>query len=349
MGQDTLDRLAEDLSQRAQEARERQTVLMPTGFGQRMNRIDTPHEMISLAPFQDIISYQPEDLVVTVEAGTSMGLLNQELKVRNQWIPVEMTDGKDDSVGGLVSAGLDGSYSGGYGWIKDRVLALDVWTPGFGRIRAGAPVVKNVAGYNLPRLFLGSRGQFGIILSVTLKVSPRPAAMAEWDMAVELDEAPEQVERILRLARPFARILGWNEGAQYHIRAAWHGSQSTIGRLSRELGTPVSDPRPFLVRGSHSVTGAIPKTGLTDIIKGWPDQALVEWQSGWFWAELADDEAVHRLRTLVTRHGGYVSSVTGDPARVLPPGLESVYLELKQRYDPSRILPRLVSLEEVSP
>ncbi|MCL5116551.1 MAG: FAD-binding protein, partial [Firmicutes bacterium] len=135
---------------------------------------------LDMSAWSYIRQYDPEDLVMTVGAGTRLSTVSETLARESQWLPLNVPDGGDDSIGGAVATQLDGWYRGGYGPFRDRVLGLRVVTPAFGPIFVGSRVVKNVAGFNLPRLFAGTRGSLGVITEVTLRVSPRPPVEALW-------------------------------------------------------------------------------------------------------------------------------------------------------------------------
>ena len=126
-----------------------------------------------------IHKYAPDDLYVTVGAGTLLAQLQDELARDQLWIPL-ISPWPESTIGGIVAtnwnAPLRMRY--GYGSIRDQVLATTVALPDGRMIRTGRPVVKNVAGYDMTKLFVGSHGTLGLIADVTLKLSPLPRARA---------------------------------------------------------------------------------------------------------------------------------------------------------------------------
>ena len=116
------------------------------GRGQRGLGEPKPGTGYPMGAWDRVVAYEPSDLVVTAQAGLTVSALNQVLATREQWIPWGLPDGKDDSLGGALAAGVDGIWQGGYGPFRDRILGLRVLTPGLGAIQVGSRVVKSVAG-----------------------------------------------------------------------------------------------------------------------------------------------------------------------------------------------------------
>jgi len=124
-----------------------------------------------------IRKYALEDLYVTVGAGTSLQALQAELAQDNMWVPL-VSPWPEATLGGIVAANFNAPLRMRYGGVRDLLLAATVVLPDGRRIRAGRPVVKNVAGYDLPKLFVGSWGTLGLIADVTLKLAPRPRTVS---------------------------------------------------------------------------------------------------------------------------------------------------------------------------
>lgn len=126
-----------------------------------------------LATIED---YEPADLTVTVGAGMSLAQLDGVVRARGQWLPLDPPGWMDRSVGALVAEGASGPLRAGFGTVRDHLLGATLVT-GDGRILGlGGRVVKNVAGFDLLRLTVGSRGTLGLLASVTLRLHPLPRA-----------------------------------------------------------------------------------------------------------------------------------------------------------------------------
>ena len=120
--------------------------------------------------------YEPADLTLTAGAGLGWGEMDGVLRPNRQWLPVDAPGAGAGTLGGVVACGVSGPLRARYGAARDNVLGMEVVT-GDGRVlRVGGRVVKNVAGYDLVRLFTGSRGSLGVITSVSVRLFPRPDA-----------------------------------------------------------------------------------------------------------------------------------------------------------------------------
>jgi len=125
-----------------------------------------------------VIKHEPADLVATAEAGVTLSEFQKHLAQAGQWLPIDPPDDAGDgraTLGGVVATGLGGAHSFGFGLPRSFVIGMRV-VLGDGRaIKAGGNVVKNVAGYDLCKLFTGSYGTLGLITELTFKLRPLPA------------------------------------------------------------------------------------------------------------------------------------------------------------------------------
>ncbi len=122
-----------------------------------------------------IVEHSPADLVATAEAGVTLGEFNRSVGESGQWLALDPPCGMGATLGGVAATGLGGPQGFGYGQPRSHVLGMRVALAGGVSIRAGGRVVKNVAGYDLCKLFTGSHGTLGMILELTFKLRPRPA------------------------------------------------------------------------------------------------------------------------------------------------------------------------------
>jgi len=131
--------------------------------------------VVTTTHLSEVSFASPSDLVVTAGAGLSWDALRAELAERGSWVAVD-PPGRGRSVGSVLATGTAGPLRSGYGNVRDHVLGLTLVT-GDGRIlRPGGIVVKNVAGFDLPKLATGSFGAFGIVTSVALRLRTVPRA-----------------------------------------------------------------------------------------------------------------------------------------------------------------------------
>ena len=147
------------------------------GGGTKSGLLPPTSTVLSTSRLTGIIKYAPEDLFVTVRAGAPLAELQVELARDKMWAPLA-SPWPAATVGGIVATSSNAPLRMRYGSVRDLALAATVALPDGAVIRVGRPVVKNVAGYDLPKLFVGSHGTLGLIADVTLKLAPLPRARA---------------------------------------------------------------------------------------------------------------------------------------------------------------------------
>jgi glycolate oxidase FAD binding subunit len=131
--------------------------------------------VVDLSRLKAVLEHASGDLLVRVEAGVPLADLDAELARAGQFLPIdEVVPGS--TIGGVVATGLSGPVRYRHGAVRDLVTGVTVVRPDGVVARSGSKVVKNVAGYDLPKLFTGSFGTLGIVTEVTFKLRPRPAA-----------------------------------------------------------------------------------------------------------------------------------------------------------------------------
>src|SRR3979490_2243374 len=121
------------------------------------------------------VRHEPADLVGTAEAGWALSALQKQLGSAGQWLPIDPPDDGRATLGGVVATGLRGPHSFSFGSPRSYVIGMRVVLADGRAIKAGGSVVKNVAGYDLCKLFTGSYGTLGLITEITFKLRPLPA------------------------------------------------------------------------------------------------------------------------------------------------------------------------------
>lgn len=152
--------------------------VIPTGMGARMRLGAPPHRYeVSLCTrdLARIVNHEAADMTVTVEAGCPLTTLNGTLARTGQWVPIDPPLPERTTVGGLIATDASGPLRLSHGKVRDLLIGVRVALADGRSIRGGGRVVKNVAGYDLMKLFTGSLGTLGVIVEATFKVRPRPA------------------------------------------------------------------------------------------------------------------------------------------------------------------------------
>lgn len=139
----------------------------------RINRRGKDAVILETSALTGIKKYAPDDLYVQVGAGARLEQVQTFLGEHNRQVAL-VAPWRTATIGGLIAANVNSPQRLLYGSIRDQLLAATVVLPDGRMIRAGRPVVKNVAGYDLPKIFVGSFGTLGLIVDVTLKLFPRP-------------------------------------------------------------------------------------------------------------------------------------------------------------------------------
>src|SRR6266404_4966941 len=133
-----------------------------------------PDLIVSTSKLNHIIEHEPADLVAITEAGVTLKDFNAHLSLNRQWLPIDPPDNGSATIGGVVATGLGGAQQFGYGPPRRHVIGMKLVLADGSLVKAGSRVVKNVAGYDMCKLFTGSYGTLGIIVEVNVKLRPVP-------------------------------------------------------------------------------------------------------------------------------------------------------------------------------
>jgi glycolate oxidase FAD binding subunit len=140
-------------------------------LGNAPRALDT---VVRTTALDGVVDYTPEDQTITVEAGTTLGELDRLLAEHGQMLPLDVADRDRSTVGGAVATNAYGRRRQRYGTAKDLIVGVGIVRPDGVRARGGGKVVKNVAGFDLPKLMVGSLGTLAAIATVTFRLYPVP-------------------------------------------------------------------------------------------------------------------------------------------------------------------------------
>ena len=189
----------------------------------------TIFENINLSTINKLIDHSPEDMTATVQAGMILETFQAQLAKSNQWLPIDPPCPKELTIGTLLAENFSGPRRFGYGTIRDWVIGISVVLPDGRLIKSGGKVVKNVAGFDLCKLFVGSHQTLGIIVQATFKLLPIPEAETILGYECEsLDEINQLLEHtwdsdlrpcILDVHRPPLTLIVGLAGPEADVKA----------------------------------------------------------------------------------------------------------------------------------
>jgi glycolate oxidase FAD binding subunit len=148
---------------------------------------------VDLRNLNQVVDYPARDMTITAQAGITIARLQELLATENQRLPINVPQADRATLGGIIATNTSGPRRYGCGTLRDYVIGISVVNDQGQEVKAGGRVVKNVAGYDMCKLFIGSLGTLGIITQVTLKLKPRPEEQA----LVAIGCEPESVEPLL--------------------------------------------------------------------------------------------------------------------------------------------------------
>ncbi|MCU1427051.1 MAG: putative oxidase [Actinomycetia bacterium] len=278
-----------------------------------------------------VIAYEPADLTVTVGAGTSVLDLDSLLAEHGQMCPLDPRD-SNATVGGLIAVGLSGVRRLRHGPVRDTVLEVRFVTADGRVVKGGGPTVKNVTGYDLPRLLVGSFGTLGVLVQMTLRCRPRPVA---WQWA----STTRPVDAVAAsLFRPSSVL--W-DGENTFVLLEGFDRDIGVEARAAQLGPPCEAPA--LPNGTHRGRISVAPAALGSLRDALNDitgaRWLAEWGVGTVHVAGDDPRVLVDARAAAARHGGWLlREAGGDEAFdgfgvALPNG--ELHRRIKEAFDPN--------------
>ena len=336
---------AEQLAQQVAEAAEAGTAVRIRGAGTRgfLGR-PVDGQTLDVSGHRGIVNYEPTELVMTARAGTPLDELEATLTEQGQMMPFEPPRfGPGATLGGAIATGLSGPRRPWAGAARDLVLGTRLINGRGEHIRFGGEVMKNVAGYDLSRPMAGSFGTLGILLDVSLKLLPRPAAEATRALEVPMTETYRRVASLQAEGAPISGAA--HDGNRLYLRVS--GAESAVRQAEARLGgEPLSDPArfwldlkehdaPFFTEGENPLWRvALPPAAELPELSG---AYWLDWGGQQLWVRTALADATVRER--VAALGGHATRFrggdrTGEVFHPLEPGVAALHGRLKTALDP---------------
>ncbi len=325
---------------------------------------------LDLSGFSGIELYEPEELVLEAGAGTSMAAIEEAVAAKGQMLAFEPPDG--GTIGGMVACNLSGPRRIRAGAARDHVLGMRGVTGRADIFKAGARVMKNVTGYDLPKLLTGSYGTLAALTSVTVKVLPRPET-GETLVIAGLDDftavramslalqSPCEVSGAAHLPGPAPMTLLRLEG----IAPSVAYRRGMLAALLKEFGAAETLPEKQSAKQWQAIRDVAPLAGRPErclwrisvapaegprvaqtIAASADARWFYDWGGGMVWLDVpsADDAAAGAVRGAVGQ--GHATLIGGpDPVRLAVPvfqpqeaALAALTARVKQAFDPAQIL-----------
>jgi glycolate oxidase FAD binding subunit len=186
------------------------------GWGAPPRRLDV---VLSLAGLDRILAHEPADLTLSAEGGVGLEALDAALRPFGQFVPLDPARRDATTVGGLIATGAAGPYRARYGTMRDLLVGVTVVRADGTVVKGGGRVVKNVTGYDIPKLHVGAFGTLGVVVEAHLRLHPRPAEERTWvfgfpsaepalEAALEIRETSVVLSRCQLLQGGALRALG---------------------------------------------------------------------------------------------------------------------------------------------
>ncbi len=183
---------------------------------------------LELSALSGIIEYVPGDLVLTARAATTIAEIEAATAPHNQWCPLMPWGGDRGTLGATLATATSGPCAQSLGTPRDLALGVEFVDGTGATVRAGGRVVKNVAGFDLTRLMVGSWGSLGAITEVSVRLRARPATDETWSVALGVD-ASARLETFLR--GPLAPLACEQMDGRTAIRIGGNGAFVAASRV----------------------------------------------------------------------------------------------------------------------
>lgn len=234
-------------------ANQHEVTVMARGGGSRMHlgAIPEPFDvLIETKKLTRLLEHEAPDLTCQVEAGITLADLQAQLATKGQWLPLDPPNAAQATIGGLLASNASGPKRLRYGTARDLVIGLRVVQASGEIARSGGNVVKNVAGYDLNKLYIGSLGTLGVIVEVNFKLQPIPAD--ERTLLLTFSNSQDALQTVTAVlgslltpsamelidagaARDMSDFFGLNLPSNgYTLALDFEGSQATIERQMDE-------------------------------------------------------------------------------------------------------------------
>jgi len=306
-------------------------------------------DVLDTQVYAGIVDYEPNELVITARAGTSLSAIESAMRARGQMLAFEPPRfASGGTLGGAIASGLSGPRRPYAGAVRDLVLGIKLLDGAGEHLSFGGQVMKNVAGFDVSRLMAGALGTLGVITEVSLKCVPVPRVEATVAFECSADESMHRANEWGGQPLPISgtcfhagRLMVRLSGAQPAVQAAIAKLGGDVQPDAESFWASVRDhTHPFFVDAAIgrsqvwrlSVRSTAPYTDLGG-------EQLIEWGGALRWLAANDRVDPGRLRVWAASQGGHATLFRADDKMVdvfhpLDPALGAIHRKLKAVFDP---------------
>jgi glycolate oxidase FAD binding subunit len=327
-----------------------------------------------------VVEYAPADLVVEVEAGATIAALQSQLAPHRQRLALDPPEPERATIGGLLATNTFGPRRARFGSLRDLIVGISLVRADGARVRGGGKVVKNVAGFDLPKIAVGSLGSLGLIATATFRLHPIPESTRAVCVAdLDAGEVRALVAAIVAARIEPTAVVAHLDGDRYACFVAFEGFESgvaeqierfaAVAAASDSSCSEVPASAPFAIDndartfGEFRLRAAVPPAafealhrnvcapfvaaGERSAIVAYPTLGIA-FASGFYGDSEAFARAILAMRRSCEAIGGNLEILANDRAdlaqRLDPygtlPGAYPIMRRLKDRFDPGHRINR---------
>jgi glycolate oxidase FAD binding subunit len=286
------------------------------GLGNRPSRLDL---IVDLTRLNRILEHRPQDLTVTVEAGVTLDALQTTLAAHGQMLALDPPCGERATVGGVLAANSNGPRRYRYGTARDLLIGSRALLADGTPVRSGGKVVKNVAGYDLNKLWIGSCGSLAVIVEATFKVIPVPSGLG---LLVALFTAADAAHAMaMTVAGSRLQPLSLDLIGPPVSHRLTSGVMSDLAAHQWLLVVELGGPQPVVERTKRELMSIAPAAGASQVASLTGDQRERLQQRIRDYGRSTDDPAawIVRLSVLPTETAQAIEAVRETADGSLPP------------------------------
>ena len=331
--------------------------------------------ILDASAISGILKYEPEELVLTARAGTPLAEIEAALAEKNQtlgfeacdWGPLFGAGAGHATLAGIVAANACGARRVRAGAVRDHVIGCRFVNGRGEAIAAGGHVIKNVTGFDLPKLMCGAFGTLGVLTELTLRVTPAPERVAVLELrdcaaerglhglrqAASLAVEPTGLAYFPSEANAYIRVEGTAPAIAEKLRVlqthfADHAAAIMADDETRALFRDIANGVVFVNRDSDIWRLCVPSSEAYAAVEAANAQLwYADWAGGLLWLGLpASEETAQRLRAIVSRFGGHATLMRGraeartrlDVFEPETPTRAGLTREVRAAFDPRHVL-----------